>query len=90
MKSKRKFGPDFKAKVAIEAIKEHNTLAQIAEKYELHPNQVSAWKKEFLEKSSLVFSEKLPEKRHDEEIKHLLEEIGRLGIENKFLKKKLY
>ena len=47
-KSRRKFSASFKAKVAIEAIKETNTIQELAKKFELHPNQISTWKKEFL------------------------------------------
>ena len=44
-KQKRKFSSDFKAKVAIEAIKEHLTIEEISKKYDLHPSQVNNWKK---------------------------------------------
>lgn len=47
-RTKRKFSAAFKAKVAIEALKERQTLAQLAEKFELHSNQISLWKQEFL------------------------------------------
>jgi hypothetical protein len=55
-KSRRKFSADFKAKVVLEAIKERNTIEELARKYELHPNQIHIWKKEFLSKVSSVFS----------------------------------
>ena len=42
--TRRKFEPSFKAKVALEALKERETLQQLALKYELHPNQISQWK----------------------------------------------
>ena len=57
-KSRRKFDASFKAQVALEALKERETLAQLAQKYELHPNQISSWKQEFLESAASVFSGK--------------------------------
>jgi len=55
-KNRRKFSADFKAKVVLEALKERNTVEELAKKYELHPNQIHSWKKEFLNNASLVFS----------------------------------
>ena len=55
-KPRRNFSADFKAKVVIEALKERSTIEELARKHELHPNQISVWKKEFLEKASSVFS----------------------------------
>lgn len=54
-KSRRKFTSEFKTKVALEALKEHYSLSELAERFELHPNQISQWKQEFLEKSKDVF-----------------------------------
>jgi len=60
--TRRKFSSAFKAKVAIEAIKERQTTQELASKYELHPNQVLAWKKEFVDGADKVFgSEADPE-----------------------------
>ena len=55
-KERRKFSASFKAKVALEAIKEVSTLQDLAVKYELHPTQITLWKKEFIENASSVFS----------------------------------
>lgn len=90
MKSRRKFSAEFKARVALEAIKEQSTLAELAVKYELHPNQITDWKKTFLANATLTFTEKLPEKKQEEEVRRLYEQIGQLKVENDFLKKKLY
>ena len=54
-KSRRKFSGAFKAKVAIEAPKERESLAEIARRYEVHPNIISKWKQEFLERSGEIF-----------------------------------
>lgn len=87
---RRNFSSEFKAKVAIEAIKEKQTLSELATKYELHPNQISEWKKSFLAGASLVFeqdSEGKKEKSEDTSV--LYEQIGRLQMDIAFLKKKL-
>ncbi|NGZ89259.1 transposase [Psychroflexus maritimus] len=59
-KSRRKFTSEFKTKVALEALKERYSLSELAERFELHPNQISQWKQEFLEKSKDVFDKKSP------------------------------
>lgn len=91
MKNKRRnFSAEFKAKVAIEAIKEVQTLSEIATKYELHPNQISDWKKQFLASASIIFSmEGTKQEQKKEDSSKLYEQIGRLQVENAFLKKNL-
>lgn len=89
-RSRRKFSSAFKAKVAIEAIKERHTLSELAERFELHPNQISAWKKEFLSKAGEVFdksSDKQDEPSID--VDKLYSKIGQLEVERDFLKKSL-
>ena len=54
---RRSFGPAFKAKVAMAAIREDKTTAQLAAKFEVHPNQVSSWKKQLLEGAAGLFSD---------------------------------
>jgi transposase-like protein len=49
-KTRRKFSREFKAKVAIESIRERLTLAELAQKFEIHPNQISKWKQEFMDR----------------------------------------
>ena len=89
-RKRRNFSASFKAKVAIEAVKERETLTELSKKYDLHPNQISNWKKEFLENSSSVFESK---KKEDSEIitdvDKLYSKIGRLEMENDFIKKNL-
>ena len=58
-KERRKFSAAFKAKVALEAIKEKETLQQLASKFEVHPNQITLWKKEFLEGAEQIFCNQL-------------------------------
>ena len=89
MKSRRKFTSAFKAKVAIEAIRERETLSAISSKYEMSQEQISKWKREFLEKSELVFTLEHPDHKVEKEIQKLKEIIGDLHVENDFLKKNL-
>lgn len=86
---RRKFDSAFKAKVAIEAFKERETLQQLALKYELHPNQISQWKQEFIEKSAQVFENKPPKEAAQESVSELYQKIGKLEMEKEFLKKNL-
>jgi transposase-like protein len=88
-KEGRKFSASFKAKVAIEAIKEDKTLQELASKHGLHSNQISAWKKEFLEKSELIFSKENDMKVDESKEKELYSKIGELQIQVDFLKKVL-
>ncbi len=90
-KTRRKFSAGFKAKVAIEALKERKTLSELAAQYELHPNQISQWKQELLSRSEEVFSIKKKKEKGEEAIptKELYAKIGQLEMERDFLKKSL-
>jgi transposase len=87
---RRKYAPVEKAKIALEAIKGELTMAQIVGKYAVAAAQVSAWKKQVLASLPDAFSnkEKQIETEHALERASLYEEIGRLKMENDFLKKK--
>ena len=85
-KSRRKFSSGFKATVAIEALKERESLAELSKRFDVHPNMITKWKKEFMENASAAFEEKQSsEKGVDPE--KLYAKIGQLEIENDFLKK---
>ena len=89
--TRRKFTSKFKAKVAIEALKERESLSVLAQKYELLPQQITNWKREFLEGSESVFEGKLKSKKTESEEKEdgLLKIIGQQKVEIDFLKKAL-
>lgn len=86
--SRRKFTPAFKAKVALEALKNQKTLAELSTQFEVSSVMISKWKTEFLENMSLVF-EKDSKKKNDEntDVDMLYAQIGQLKVENDFLKK---
>jgi len=85
-KSRRKFTSAFKAMVAIEALKERETLAELSKRFEIHPNIISKWKQEFIERSVDVFERK-SEAESGVDPDKLYAKIGQLEIENDFLKK---
>tara|TARA_B100000674_G_scaffold171193_1_gene138184 strand:- start:40 stop:330 length:291 start_codon:yes stop_codon:yes gene_type:complete len=90
-RTRRKFSAAFKAKVAIEAIKERETLNELAMRFEVHPNQISQWKREFIEQSEKVFSSSEKSKEQNEaETERLYSKIGKLEVENFSKKKSLY
>jgi len=93
MNKKRTFTPEFKTKAVLEVLKEEKTLSEIASMYNVHPNLLRGWKKEFLEKASSVFEDgKPPKNKRQEEIAaehaQMLETIGQLTLERDWLKKK--
>ena len=82
--SRKNHGTAFKAKVALEAIKEQQTLSELADRFQVHPNQIAQWKKQLLDRAEEVF---VKEKASDIDpgVKELHAKIGRLAMENDFL-----
>jgi len=87
--TRRKFSGAFKAKVAIEALKERESLAELSKRFEVHPNIISKWKQEFQERSADVFDKKSKDADTEVDLDKLYAKIGQLEIENDFLKKNL-
>lgn len=87
---RRKFTKEFKAKVALEAIKGQRTLNELAKEYGVHPNQIGMWKKKLLEIAPEVFSrgKDRDAERAKEERDRLYKKVGQLQIEVDWLKKK--
>jgi len=82
--------PDFKMKVALEAIKDEKQIKEIAREYGIHPKQVTEWRDKVLNCSSDVFSTKsIPKGKADQKEENLLKKIGEQAVEIDFLKKKL-
>lgn len=89
-KTKRKFTSDFKLKVILDALTERETLTVLSQKYNLHPNQISLWKQDFLEKSKQILESKKEEAaKEKQDVDALFVKIGQLQMELDFLKKKL-
>lgn len=89
--TRRKFKAEFKAKVVLEALKERETIEVLAKKYELSPNQISTWKALALKNFKGVFTlDEKTDKKTDVDLDKLYSQIGKLQVENEFLKKKLF
>lgn len=90
-KIRRRFSKDFKAKVALEALKEQQTLAELAVRFAVHQNQISAWKRELLDGAGVVFGKgtETGGTVKEEEADKLYNKIGRLEMERDYLKKSL-
>jgi len=88
-KKRRNFSPEFRSKVALAALREELTVAELAKKYELHPNQIAQWKKQAIDNMQQLFVRK---KQADESQTQINEEklhakIGQQAVEIDFLKK---
>ena len=87
-RKRRNHTPAFKAKVALAALKGERTLADLAEQFDVHPNQIQDWKKRLVEGADGVFGENAVEAQHNEkEVEKLHAKIGQLAMENDFLSK---
>jgi transposase len=86
-KTKRVFTGTFKAQVAIAALKERETLAELAKRFELHPTMISKWKQEFVERASEIFETRPPEENFEAERERLFAKIGQIEMERDWLKK---
>ena len=89
-RKRRNHLPGFKAKVALAAIKGDRTLAELAEQFDVHQNQIQDWRKQLLDQADTVFGRGQERKTTDEaHLKDLYAKIGELALENDFLAKAL-
>jgi len=93
MEKRRNFKPEEKAKIVMEVLKEDRTLNEIAAEHEVHPNQLSRWKAEFIQNAARAFSKETDEiekvkQSYEKEKDELLRQIGQLSYEVSWLKKK--
>mgnify|MGYP001068510750 CR=1 FL=1 len=88
--TRKKYSAAEKAKIALETIKGEMTMAQISAKYSVHATQINTWKKQLLAYLPEAFNGKRKQEAtdHETQVSELFEQIGRLKIENDFLKKK--
>lgn len=88
-KVRRNHSPAFKAKVALEAVREQYTVAEIAQRYKVHPTQVNKWKKAVVSNLARLFDPEdvasTPTKDDSERQDELLKKIGELTVERDFL-----
>jgi len=83
----RKYSPQFKAKVALEALKEEKSLSELATKFDVHPNLISKWKRQALDGLISIFSgaKESDSKDYEAQIRRLQAKIGELVVERDFL-----
>jgi transposase-like protein len=89
-KKRRRFSPDFKFRVALEAVKGERTMAELSSKYSVHPSQISHWKRQLLDGGATIFARNGTKEEQDQAAiqTDLYEQIGRLKMELEWLKKK--
>lgn len=82
---RRNHSPEFKAKVALAAVRGEKTLAELAEQYDVHPNQITQWKTQLLERAAIAFGAEAKPEGRPLDVKMLHAKIGELTLENDFL-----
>jgi transposase len=91
MKTRRKIDAALKAKIALEALREQATMADLVQRYQVHANQIYAWKKQLQEHAARAFDAKVGQEAEAQaarEIERLHAKIGQLTIENDFFAKR--
>jgi transposase len=86
-KNRRKHSPSFKARVAMEALKGEETIAELANRFEVHPSQIRKWKNALAEGAAGIFGGEQNQKKKDDAnlVAQLYQQIGQLKVERDFL-----
>lgn len=88
-KTKRQYSPQFKAKVALEAVEGVKSIAELSGEYKIHPSVLNKWKKKLIEESVKIFASETSKSGHKTdnqvEINELYRQIGKLKVEKDFL-----
>ena len=85
-RKRRNHSPEFKAKVALAALRGDRTMAELAEQFDVHPNQIQDWKKRLVEQAGELFARgQSSDGASDETVQALHAKIGQLAVENDFL-----
>ena len=88
---RKRYDKEFKAKVALEALKGEKTMQELAITYSVHPNMIALWKRQLMENAAALFEKEGKNKATEEASRQkdeLFKQIGQLQLENEFLKKK--
>jgi transposase-like protein len=87
---RKKYSPEFKAKVALAALRNEQTISELSQQFGVHPNMISTWKKALVDNAAGSFDKNQKyRKKVDEKIDELHRQIGQLKVENDFLSRKL-
>lgn len=87
---RKRYNPEFKAKVALAALKNEETISELAARFGVHPTMITAWKRALLEGASDIFDKNQKTRKQTEQhVDKLYRQIGRLQVERDFLSKKL-
>lgn len=90
IKKRKQYSPEFKAKVALAAVRNEASIAELAVKFEVHPTVIGTWKRELVEGAAELFDKgQKTKKQHDATVDELYRQIGQLKVENDFLAKGL-
>lgn len=87
---RRQYKPSFKGQVAVAALQERETLVQVAQRFRIHPVQVSQWKKQLMENAGAAFEKQGAEALTAKDQEELLRKIGELTMERDFLSRGLH